>query len=74
MVHLIARPRDAVENAPVVDAGNAAWLVREHRLDDAPFIVTEFIAHDSKLPFWELESHLRRRHQYAISAVGRNAD
>ena len=30
----------------------------------APFIVTQFIAHELKLPFWELESHLCRRHQY----------
>jgi hypothetical protein len=42
-------PEDAVENASVVHPGNAAWLVRQHRLDDAPFVITEFIAHDLKL-------------------------
>lgn len=39
-------PGDAIEDAPVVDAGNAARLVREHRFDDAPFAVAEFITHD----------------------------
>jgi len=36
-------------------------VVREHRLDDTPLAVAEFIAHDSKLRFWAL-----RRHQYAM--------
>jgi len=49
MVRLTQDPKDAVENASVIHPGNAAWLVREHRLDDAPFVVTELIAHDSKL-------------------------
>ena len=47
-------PEDAVEDTPVVHAGNAARLVREHRLDDAPFVVAEFIAHDSMLHFGSL--------------------
>ena len=42
------------EDPPVVHAGNTARLVREHRFDDAPFAVAEFIAHDSMLPFGSL--------------------
>jgi hypothetical protein len=34
----------------------AARLVRQHRTDGSPFIVGEFIAHDSKLPVGEFES------------------
>src|SRR5262249_13388606 len=52
-----ARPQDpeyAIEDTPVVHAGNAARLVREHRFDDAPFVVAEFIAHESMLPFGSL--------------------
>jgi hypothetical protein len=44
-------PEDAIEDTPVVHAGNAAWFVREHRFDDAPFAIAEFIAHDSMLHF-----------------------
>ena len=43
-----------LRDTPVVHAGNAAGLVREHRFDDAPFAVAEFIAHDSMLPFGSL--------------------
>jgi hypothetical protein len=43
---------------PVVHAGHAAWFVWEHRFDDAPFEVTEFIAHVSKLQFGSL-NHAR---------------
>jgi hypothetical protein len=63
-----------VEDAPVVHAGNAACLVWEHRLDNAPFVVAEFIVHDSKLLFGELDPRLCRRDQHAMSAAGRNAD
>jgi hypothetical protein len=51
-------PEDAIEDTPVVHAGNAARLVREHRFDDAAFAVTEFIAHDSMLSFGSL-NHVR---------------
>jgi len=44
-------PEDAIEDTPVVYAGNAPRLVREHRFDDPPFAVAEFIAHNSMLPF-----------------------
>jgi hypothetical protein len=47
-------------DTPVVDAGNATRFVREHRFDDAPFEVAEFIAHDWKLQFRSLS---RARHQ-----------
>src|SRR5262249_46807777 len=52
-----ARPQDpeyAIVDTPVVDAGNATWFVREHRADDAPFEVGEFVTHDSILPFGSL--------------------
>ena len=39
-------PKDAVENASVVHPGNAAWLVREHRPNDTPLVVTEFVPHN----------------------------
>ena len=51
-------PEDTIEDTPVVYAGDAAWFVREHRLDDAPFVVTELIAHDSKLHFGGLNHGL----------------
>src|SRR5579862_2677914 len=40
-------PEDAVEDTSVVDPRNATRLVRQHRLDGKPFIVGEFVAHDS---------------------------
>ena len=51
-------PEDAIEDTPVVDAGNATRFVREHRFDDAPFAVTEFVAHELKLPFGALNHAL----------------
>ena len=59
-------PEYAVEDTTVIDAGNAAWLVREHRPDEAPFIVAEFIPHDSKLRSWRAWNH--------TSGVGVKAD
>ena len=40
-------PEDAVEDTSVVYPRNATQLVRQHRLDGEPFIVGEFVAHDS---------------------------
>jgi hypothetical protein len=43
-----ARPQDAedtIEDTPVVYPGDVARFVREHRHDDAPFAVAQFIAH-----------------------------
>jgi hypothetical protein len=53
--------KDDVENAPVVNTGNAARFVRERRPDYIPFAVAEFISHDSKLSFWSLnhDSNIR---------------
>jgi hypothetical protein len=44
-------------NTAVVDAGNAAWLVREHRSDDTPFVRVEFISHDSCSDCWGAGNH-----------------
>jgi len=44
-------PKDAIEHATVIYPPNAARLVRQHRLDRGPFVVAEFVAHDSRLRF-----------------------
>ena len=46
------------------------WLVRQHRLDGGPLVVGEFVAHDSMLSVWELESRAGRRHQPAKAHRG----
>src|SRR5258708_40239590 len=43
-------PKDAVEDTPVIHTRDTAWLVRQHRLDDNPFVVGKFVAHYSKFP------------------------
>jgi hypothetical protein len=52
-------PKDAIEHATVIYPPNAARLVRQHRLDRGPFIIAEFVAHDSRLQFRSL-NHVRR--------------
>src|SRR3954465_14001085 len=47
-------PEDAIEHAAVVYTRNAARLVRQERLDGSPFVVGEFVAHDSRLRFGSL--------------------
>src|SRR5206468_3463645 len=47
-------PKDAVEHAAIIYTRHAARLVRQKRLDGGPFIVGEFVAHDSRLRFWSL--------------------
>ena len=47
-------PKDAIEHAPVIYTRNAARLVRQERLDGGPFIIGEFVAHDSRLRFGSL--------------------
>jgi hypothetical protein len=47
-------PTDAVEDASIVHTGDASHLVRQHRPDGSPFIVREFVAHDSRLHFGSL--------------------
>src|ERR1039458_1449730 len=49
-------PKDAVQHAPVIYTRHATRLVWQERLDGCPFIVGEFVAHDSRLLFWDLES------------------
>ena len=36
-------PEDTIEDAPIIDAGYAARLGREHRTNDAPLVVGELI-------------------------------
>src|SRR3981081_247284 len=40
-------PQDASEHARVIYAPHAARLVRQHRFDGDPFIIAEFVMHDS---------------------------
>src|SRR6266542_5729751 len=54
-------PEDAVEDTSIVHTRHASRLV--HRPDGRPFVVREFVAHDSRPPVWELESRLCRRTQ-----------
>jgi hypothetical protein len=54
MAHLNEEPKDAIEHATVINAPNAARLVRQHQLDGGPFIIAEFVAHDSWLRFRSL--------------------
>lgn len=56
-------PKDAVEDTPIVNTGDAARLVREHRPDDTPFIAGECIPHDSRLQFGSL-NHV---HSHALN-------
>ena len=42
-------PADAVEDTSIVRTKHASRLVRQHRPDGRPFIIREFVAHDSKL-------------------------
>src|SRR5262249_5126677 len=42
-------PKDAIEHATVIYPPNAARLVGQHRFDGGPFVVAEFVAHDSRL-------------------------
>ena len=46
-------PKNTVQHSPVIDAGNAARLVRQQRLNDRPFPVRQFVAspcHPKLLP------------------------
>jgi hypothetical protein len=44
-------PEDAIENTTVVHPRNATRLVGQHGLDGNPFMIGEFIAHDSSPSF-----------------------
>src|SRR6267378_7616684 len=43
-------PEDAIENTTVIHPWHAPRLVGQHRLDGSPFLVGEFVAHDSVPP------------------------
>jgi hypothetical protein len=51
---------------PIGYPRHAAWLIRQHRSDDAPFAVAEFIARDSRLQFRSL-NHV---HPVALNPEG----
>jgi len=48
---------------------HAARLARQHRSDASPFMVGQFIAHDSKLPVLKLESQGCDRSQYGLDSL-----
>ena len=50
-------PEDAIKDAPIIDAGYAARLGREHRANDAPLLVGELIPHDYCLPVGSRSIH-----------------
>ena len=45
---------DAVEDTSIVRTTHASRLVRQHRPDGRPFIIREFVAHYTRLPFGSL--------------------
>ena len=47
-------PEDAIEDATVIHSRHAARLIRQHGLDSSPFIIGEFVAHDSSSQFGSL--------------------
>ena len=51
-------PKDAVQNTSVVHTRHAARLIWQHWPDGNPFLVREFVAHDSKLQFGALNHGL----------------
>jgi hypothetical protein len=55
---------NAIEDTPVVRR-NATRLVRQHRLDGSPFIIGEFVAHDSSPQFGSL-NHRRSANRSAL--------
>ncbi|GGI33945.1 hypothetical protein GCM10010987_76920 [Bradyrhizobium guangdongense] len=65
-------PEDAMEDTTVVHPRNATRLVRQHGLDGNPFMIGEFVAHDSNPQFGSLNhSDLVRRNASRQAAVGR---
>jgi hypothetical protein len=47
-------PADAVEDTSIVHTTHASRLVRQHRPYGRPFIIREFVAHHTRLPFWSM--------------------
>src|SRR5262245_20739429 len=61
-------PEDAIEDTSVVHPRNATWLVRQHRPYGSPFIVGEFVAHDSSPQFGGL-NHRGLTHRNASGSA-----
>jgi len=58
-------PENPVQNSPVIDAGNAARLVWQHRLDRLPLEIRQIVARHDPSPFRELESvFAQNRHPF----------
>jgi hypothetical protein len=49
----------SIEHTTVIYTPNTARFVRQHRFDGGPFIIAEFVAHDSRLQFRSL-NHVSR--------------
>ena len=65
-------PEDAIEDTTVVHPRNATRLVRQHGFDGNPFMIGEFVAHDSSPQFGSLNhSDLVRRNASRQAPVGR---
>src|SRR5215471_11443030 len=68
-------PEDAIEDAAVIHSWHTARLIGQHRLDGNPFVVGEFVAHDSGPSVRGLESRLGSQAQRSSDRgrVGRDA-
>jgi len=58
-------PKDAIENTAVIDPRHATRLVRQRWFDGSPFLVGEFVAHDSAPSVQEFESRSGGEAQHA---------
>ena len=58
-VRRIAKPKRCRSEHVGVHTRHAARLIRQHRPDASPFLVREFVAHDSQLQFGALNHGLR---------------
>jgi len=66
-------PENTVEHTAIVYPRNPTRLIGQHRLDGGPFIIGEFIAHDSGPPVWEFESQASDQTQCSRSGLGTGA-
>ena len=64
-------PEYAIEDTPVVYPRNATWLVRQHGPDGNPFMISEFVVHDSSPQFWKFESRRSGQSQRFRLSAGR---
>src|ERR1700733_3638156 len=53
---LLQDPEDVVEDTTVINPRNPTRLFRQHGLDGGPFIIGEFVRHDSSPQFGKFES------------------